>query len=316
MKSAPLARLHSRLKMRHMLLLKALGTVPNLRRAAASLSLSQPVASALLKELEHAFGERLFERTARGLQPTPAGNALASWATLMLADIEAARDDLKAISQGRSHRLRIGVSPLAAPALLPEALGLFLEAYPLATFAVQTGLEDDLTAACLRGELDCIVCRLVPEATHAALRYVPLYSELSNVVVGVQHPLAGARPFVTTDMDRYPWILPVSRGAPFNLIAKRLLDEGCGLPRVVVETWSTIVITNLLRHKDWLAVLPRSVAKQGVAAGTLAVLPFALPDTLMPLAVISRKSTPENEELLAALLDALQKSARKLQKER
>lgn len=313
---APLARLHSRLKMRHMLLLKALSEAPSMRRAATSLGLSQPVASTLLKELEHAFGERLFERTAHGLEPTPAGRSLASWATLMLADLESARDDLKTISQGRGRRLRIGISPVAAPALLPEALRLFLDTYPRVTFAVQTGLEDSLTSACLHGELDCIVCRIVPEADHAAVRCVPLYSEVSNVVVGSQHPLANARTFTARDLDSYAWILPVSQGAPYNLVAKRLLEEGCGLPRVIVETWSTIVITNLLRYKDWLAVLPRSIARQSMAAGMLSILPFALPDALMPLAAISRTTTPENEALLSALVEALQKSARKLQKER
>jgi DNA-binding transcriptional LysR family regulator len=314
MKEPVLARLHSRLKMRHMLLLKALGAMPNLRRAAASLNLSQPVASTLLKELENAFGERLFERTTRGLQPTPAGTAMASWAVLVLADLESARDDLRSISQGKTQRLRIGVSPLATPALLPQALGLFLQVYPQATFAVQTGIETALTGACLRGELDCVVCRLGPEADHGSLKYVPLYSEVSDIVVGAQHPLAKSKAFVARDMDRYHWILPLSHGAPYNLVAKRLLDEGCHLPHVVLETWSTVVITNLLRYNDWIAVLPHSVARQNVEAGTLAVLPFALPDALLPLAVITRKSTPINETLLGALVESLQKAARNLQK--
>ena len=313
-KEPTLARLHSRLKVRHMLLLKALGALPNLRRAAASLNMSQPVASALLKELENAFGEQLFERTARGLQPTPAGSAMAAWAGLLLADLELARDDLKSISQGRTRRLRIGVSPLAAPTLLPHALKLFLETYPKATVALQTGLENSLTAACLRGELDCVICRLVPDAVHGSLRFVPLYSEVSHVVVGAQHPLANAKTFPAKELDRYDWILPTSQGAPYNLVAKRLLDEGCQLPRVVVESWSTLVITNLLRQNDWLAVLPRSVARQGTEAGILAILPFELPDALLPLAAISRRSTPANEALLAALVDSLQKAAKRLQK--
>lgn len=314
MKEPMLARLHSRLKVRHMLLLKELGTVANLRRAAVSLNMSQPVASALLKELENAFGERLFERSARGLQPTPAGLAMVSWATLMLADLESARDDLKSISQGRTRRLRIGVSPLAAPTLLPQAIKMFLATYPKATLAVQTGLEDTLTAACARGDLDCAICRLVPDATPHSLRYVPLYSEMSNVVVGAQHPLARTKSFVASEMDRYGWILPTSQGAPYNLVAKRLVDEGCQVPRVVVESWSTLVITNLLRNGDWLAVLPHSVARQSVEAGILAILPFELPDALLPLVAISRKSTPANEALLAALADALQKAAKRLQK--
>jgi DNA-binding transcriptional LysR family regulator len=304
-----LARLHSRLRMRHMLLLKTLGSSPNLRRAAATLNLSQPVASTLLRELEDAFGERLFERTAHGLEPTVAGTAMTAWAVLVLADLEAARDDLKSIAQGRSRRLRIGVSPVAAPSLLPRALGLFLTRYPKATFAIQTGIESALTDLVTRGELDCVVCRMTPEADSSALSYTTLYSENSDVVVGAHHPLANSTGFVATDMNSYDWILPLSAGAPYNLVAKRLLDEGCELPRVVVETWSTVVIVNLLQFGDWLAVLPRSIARQHANAGSIAILPFPLPDALLPLAILTRKGVARNEELLTALIESLQKVA-------
>jgi DNA-binding transcriptional LysR family regulator len=312
MKEALLARLHSRLRIRHMLLLKTLGAVPNLRRAAASLNLSQPVASTLLKELEEAFGEKLFERTARGLEPTPAGTAMASWAVLVLADLECARADLKSIEQGKTRRLRIGVSPVAAPMLLPRALGPFFQTFPKATLSIQTGVESSLTALVLQGELDCAVCRLAPEADNSALTYSMLYSEPSDVVVGAHHPLAKAKTFTPARMNDYDWILPVSQGAPYNLTAKRLVEEGCAMPHVAIETWSTVVLVNLLQFGNWLAVLPRSIARAQVRSGALAVLPFSLPDTLMPLAVITRRGPAGSGKVLLALVESLQKVAREL----
>jgi DNA-binding transcriptional LysR family regulator len=88
-----------------------------------------------------------------------------------------------------------------------------------------------------------------------------------------------------------------------------LLDEGCELPQVVVETWSTVVIVNLLQTSDWLAVLPRSIARQHAKAGSIAVLPFVLPDALLPLAVITRRGVAGTEELLAALVESVQTAA-------
>jgi DNA-binding transcriptional LysR family regulator len=312
MKGPLLARLHSRLRIRHMLLLKALGASPNLRRAAASLHLSQPVASTLLRELEDAFGEQLFERTVHGLEPTAAGTAMARWAVLVLADLESARDDLKSIAQGGIRRLRIGVSPLAAPTLLPRAMNLLLQRYPKARFSIQTGIEAVLVNLVTRGELDCVVCRLIPEAEDTALAYHTLYSERSDVVVGAKHALAAANHFSAKDLDIYDWILPLSSGAPYNLVARRLLDEGCALPRVVIETWSTVVIVNLLQHGEWLAVLPRSIARQHAKAGLIAVLPFELPDALLPLAVITRRGLAGEEDLPRALVESVQKAAMEL----
>jgi DNA-binding transcriptional LysR family regulator len=296
--------------MRHMLLLKTLGVTPNLRRAAASLNMSQPVASTLLREVEDALGERLFDRTTRGLRPTPAGVAMARWAGLLLADLESAREDLRSVAQGESRRLRIGASPVVAPTLLPRAVAAFLQRYPKATISIQTGIESTLTENVGKGELDCVVCRLVPEASSSVLTYTALYSEKSDVVVGAQHPLIKAKDFVPKDLDAYGWILPVSQGAPYNLIAKRLLDEGCALPRIVVETWSTVVIVNLLQSGDWLGVLPRSIARNQARTGGIAILPFALPDALFPLAVITRSGIAASDELLTALVDAVRKAAR------
>jgi DNA-binding transcriptional LysR family regulator len=309
-KRPPLARLHSRLKIRHMQLLKTLGATPNLRRAAASLSMSQPVASTLLREVEDALGERLFERTARGLQPTAAGQAMARWARLVLADLESAREDLGAIGQGQSRRLRVGITPVAAPTLVPRAVAAFRQQFPKATIAIQTGVESTLTDNLARGELDCVVCRLVPEASSSALSYTTLYSERSYVVVGMQHPLAKVKELAPRQLDAYEWILPVSQGAPYNLVAKRLLDEGCRLPRVAIETWSTVVIVNMLKFTDCLAVLPHTVAHHHSQSGVISILPFTLPDALLPIAVLTRAGIAGNDELLLAFVDSIQKAVR------
>ena len=93
---------------------------------------------------------------------------MASWAVLVLADLKRVRARRsKSIEQGKTRRLRIGVSPVAAPMLLPRALGPFYQSFPKATLSIQTGVEGSLTALVLRGELDCAVCRLTPEAIAA-----------------------------------------------------------------------------------------------------------------------------------------------------
>ena len=48
----------------------------SLSRAAAMLGDSQPTLSRRLAQLEQALGQALFERSPRGLAPTPAGRAL------------------------------------------------------------------------------------------------------------------------------------------------------------------------------------------------------------------------------------------------
>ena len=80
-----------RLRTRQLLLAASLGRERHLGRAAAELGISQPAATRLLQELEETLAARLFERQARGMTPTAAGEALVRYARQMLNDFGATR---------------------------------------------------------------------------------------------------------------------------------------------------------------------------------------------------------------------------------
>ncbi|MGA7813709.1 helix-turn-helix domain-containing protein, partial [Caballeronia sp.] len=60
----------NRLKFKHLALLVALDDARNLHQAADAINVAQPSASRMLSDIEEAFGFLLFERNARGMQPT------------------------------------------------------------------------------------------------------------------------------------------------------------------------------------------------------------------------------------------------------
>jgi DNA-binding transcriptional LysR family regulator len=62
-----------------------------LTRAARRLHISQPPLTRRLRALEDELGALLFERSARGMTPTPAGAAFLPRARAILASVEAAR---------------------------------------------------------------------------------------------------------------------------------------------------------------------------------------------------------------------------------
>ena len=59
-----------RIKSQQVMLLNALDEHRNLRRAAAAIHTTQPAATALLQQLEEGLGVSLFDRHARGMEPT------------------------------------------------------------------------------------------------------------------------------------------------------------------------------------------------------------------------------------------------------
>ena len=77
--------------------------------AAKRLYLSQPVLSYQLKQLEKSLGVKLFRRTARGIQLTPAGVVLDNYATRIVNLSETAKDKVSEMETGTYGDLNLGV---------------------------------------------------------------------------------------------------------------------------------------------------------------------------------------------------------------
>lgn len=86
------------LEMRHLRLLVELDRHACLAHAARAARLTPWMASRLLGDLEQALGGRLFERTARGLVPTSAGEVLIRRAGAALAQMDAALREIAGLA--------------------------------------------------------------------------------------------------------------------------------------------------------------------------------------------------------------------------
>ncbi|MEV7937094.1 LysR family transcriptional regulator [Kitasatospora sp. NPDC088264] len=79
-----------------------------LTAAAARLFVSQPTLTKQIRQLESLLGVALFERSRRGMAPTPAGRALADYAGAMLAGWEDALRATRAAAAEQGSVLRVG----------------------------------------------------------------------------------------------------------------------------------------------------------------------------------------------------------------
>jgi LysR family carnitine catabolism transcriptional activator len=109
-----------------------------LSSAAASLSLTQPAVSVLLRELEERLGVRLFERTTRSLQRTEAANEAIGHAERVLAELDALGTGMAELAAGRRGRVRIAATSTIAQTLMPKALRRYMDLHP----GVKVAIED------------------------------------------------------------------------------------------------------------------------------------------------------------------------------
>src|SRR5690606_33639344 len=117
----PLHSMISRLHLKQLRLIVALGEHRSLLKASQQVALTQPGASKALHEIETTFGTPLFIRTNRGLEPNAIGHCVIRYARLVQTDLAHLRDEIIGIMNGQGGRVAAGVIMGAVP-LLTDAV--------------------------------------------------------------------------------------------------------------------------------------------------------------------------------------------------
>ena len=270
-------RVLTRLKLKQLRLLVAVGKHNNIQNAARELNVSQPAATKMIKDLELDFEVQLFERTNRGVIPTPYGEALIRHGKLIFAQVSNAAQELDDLNEGSSGGVVVGTLLAASPRLLPQAIDHMLQDRPKVSVKVVEGTHEVLMPALKSGEIDMIVGRLPSMRHREGLEQIKLFDEKIILVVGCNHPLGGQEGIGFDDLKPFGWIVP-----PIETTLRRELDQffvrqDQYVPPATVESVSYLTNRALLQSKNYIGLMPAHVAAQDISSGLLAELPWSLP---------------------------------------
>jgi DNA-binding transcriptional LysR family regulator len=112
--------------------------------------LALAAASKRVSDLETRLGVKLFERAARGVEPTEAGRALVRHVKALQASLNALESEVGEFALGVQGHLRIAANASSIAESLPPDLAAFSRAHP----AVRISLEDRTSAEVQRAVLD------------------------------------------------------------------------------------------------------------------------------------------------------------------
>jgi DNA-binding transcriptional LysR family regulator len=266
--------LDGRLKIRHLIIIDAIGATGSVVRAAERLHVTQPVVTRALHEVEEILGVRLYDRGPRGLTPTAYGEAFLEHARAVLAQLRAASDHLAELAGADTGTVAVGTYLAGSNLLLPHAIARLKHARPRITVIVREADPETLAAELLAGTLDLVVGRLTVLDDAARLRQEPLYVEPVRLIARVDHPAADRAGGTLADMAGYLWVVPVAETALRRELEAAFLREGVALPANRVECMSILTTRHLLLHTDAVAALPELVTRDEPG---LAPLPVALP---------------------------------------
>lgn len=172
-------------------------------RAAERLFVSQPTLSKQLGDLEETLGCRLFERGARRVTLTEAGELLRRRAEDIVTLAERARAELAAPVGTVAGEVAIGCGETDAMRLLGRAAKALFASHPQVTLGLHSGNAEEVKARLARGLLDFgLFIEPTDLAEYDFLR-LPAW-DTWGLLVRADHPLA-ARPFVTArDLEGVP----------------------------------------------------------------------------------------------------------------
>jgi DNA-binding transcriptional LysR family regulator len=250
-------------------------------RAAARVHRTQSAVSQAVRALEDETGERLFERAARSVRLTHAGELLLSHVRVALEALDAGLARLSGLQELREGTLALSASDTTAMYTLPEVLRVFRERYPGVELQISNDPSPRAVRKVLAAQADLALVTL-PVVTlpveHARLEVAPLGAREDVVICARSHPLAATSRARLRDLARHRWLL-LDRAAH----TRRFIDaqfRRAGLrPRIAMETASLEVIKRLVELDLGISVAPRLAIQEELRAGRLhAVEVFARRD--------------------------------------
>src|SRR5499433_4579977 len=107
-------RIARRMKLQDLRILMAVAQAGSMNKAAVALNMSQPAVSRSIAELERAVGLGLFDRNARGVEPTAYGRALLDGGTAIFDDLRQAVKKIEFLADPTTGEVRIGCNAFLA----------------------------------------------------------------------------------------------------------------------------------------------------------------------------------------------------------
>lgn len=256
-----------------------------LSAAAEHLSLTQPAVTVLLRELEAKVGVRLFDRTTRSLQRTPAAEELIGYAMRALEELHALTSGLGVYAGGRQGRFRLAATSTVAQTMLPPLLRDFETSHPDVRVVVRDCGPMDFVAMLAHERADIGVGTLeapVPGLVQRVFLRDPL------VAVAARGPgFASARSMTWRQLCAHP-LLVVKPGYGIGRLVARALAQQDAAPQVRQEVSLLTTALAMAAAGLGVAVVPRSIAEHSPFPG-LVVRRLTEPEVERPMAVICKE---------------------------
>jgi DNA-binding transcriptional LysR family regulator len=277
--------------LRDLQMLATVAELGSMSKAAERLSITRPVVSKTISDLERAVGLRLLDRTPQGIEPTVYGRALLKRSITVFDELRQSVRELQFLANPGQGELRLGCSEYMAAGLVPVVIDQLLHKHPELLFQLSLGDGNSLQLGELRErKVEFAIARMLAPAPEADMQAEILFHEQVFVAAGAGHKWAGRRKIKLAELVTEPWILAPAEIVEGSPVVEAFRARGLSMPRAKVIGFSLPLRNGLLATGQFLTIVPGSVLQCGAERTLLKVLPVDLPPWRLPVAIITVKN--------------------------
>jgi LysR family transcriptional activator of nhaA len=236
----------------------------SVKAAAEKLGVTQPTVSEQIRALERTLTVSLFERLPSGLKLTEAGRLAFEHTSVMFRASERLLESLGNERPDLPRTLRVGISGAVARSTTTDFL-MPLLAIEGCVPTIRTGDGVELVRDLRSNELDLVLCESEPpEAARRGLEIAQLDS-IALVVVAPPSLELGAH-WQEVGLVQY------RESSSYRWDVESFLTANDLVPRIAAESDDALFLLEAAARGGYVAIVPRSLARDAVASGRLAIV--------------------------------------------
>jgi DNA-binding transcriptional LysR family regulator len=243
--------------------------------AADRLGLAQPTASTALNKLRAHFGDKLFSRTSKGMEPTPRAREIYPEIREVMALLEKAQGVRNVfVPEDGTRTFRISITDISEIILLPRLLNHVRKVAPNVRIeAVKISVESPRQLE--TGEVDLAV-GFMPHLEAGFYQHT-LFTQDFVCLAALNHPRIGGTVGKAAFVNE-GHIVVSSSGTGHSIVDKIFGQQGVERD-VVLRLPSFLGVARIVAHTELLVIVPRILGETLASQEAIKVLdpPVALP---------------------------------------
>jgi DNA-binding transcriptional LysR family regulator len=254
-------------------------------RAGQKLFRSQPAVSAQIRQLEHEYGHKLFDRVGKSVRLTVAGETLLEYATKLLT---LRNESLRAVAdQSSSPRgtLAIGANEATCLYVLPEIFADYNKRYPSVQISIYRNFSHKVIEKIEDGTVDVGIVTLPVKSP--SLKVYSIFRDRLMLLVSATNALANHKTVKTSEIAEQQLILPKT-GFMRQVMDKQFRPYRSRL-HISMELPSVGMIKRFVAAGLGVTLMGESFARDEARAGKVKLIPISDMDIWRELGLVYRR---------------------------